>query len=75
MAEHQAVNGSEINAAIQAASAIIEQQRLDTSFSQRTLLLRRELGERLRREFGERLPAVFAGTGLDSEKLNKILGE
>jgi hypothetical protein len=75
MAEHQAVNVSEINAAIQAASAIIEQQRLDTSFSQRTLLLRRELGERLRREFGERLPAVFAGTGLDSEKLNKIQAE
>jgi hypothetical protein len=75
MPEHQASNHSEINAAIRAASAIIEKQRPDTSLSQRTRLLRRELGERLRREFGERLPPVFAGTGLDSEKLNKILAE
>jgi hypothetical protein len=75
MAEHQASNHSEINAAIRAASAIIEKQRPDTSHSQRTRLLRRKLGERLRREFGERLPPVFAGTGLDSEKLNKILAE
>jgi hypothetical protein len=75
MAEHQASNDSEINAAIRAASAIIEKQRPDTSLSQRTRLLRRELGERLRREFGERLPPVFADTGLDSEKLNKILAE
>jgi hypothetical protein len=75
MAEHQVVNDSEINAAMQAASAIIEQRRPDTNLSQRTLLLRRELGERLRREFGKQLPAVFAGTGLDSEKLNKILAE
>ena len=76
MAEHQAVSDSEINAAMQAASAIMKQQRLDTGRSQQRIrLLCRELGERLRRELGERLPPAFADTGLDSEKLNKILAE